>query len=811
MKPLVSVSPGRQIVDEELQILGRVSDSLADISSKTAGAPDYDEALISLRDQMAEAKPEDLPALVEQMTRVAALAGRYGKGRDLPVDPTSPYFAHLRLQEGPRNRDVLIGKRGYIDRERRVQIVDWRNAPVSRIYYRYEEGDDYEEEFGERTVEGTVEARRSITISENQLQRIGCPQGTFISEDGGRTWVEAAPVAAPELKGGQGTAARPPVLSRGQKDSKLGLHSGPALRADKHLPEVAALIDPLQFELITQPDSGLVVLQGGAGTGKTTVALHRVAYLNYQRPRRFRPDAMLIIVPSVALMNYVQRVLPGLGVQGVQAVTAERWFENTRAKVFKGSPRRYNDDTPAIVQRFKKDPLLLDLLASYVQQQVKGIGEELAETFDAGPGAEGMRTQWQRTREEFPIPRLLALKAFVKRQDYPPSTLQLAESKLRQLLRRAGDMLNDWADALTDRERLAAAVARAEGASYTDRQLDQIVSWCSRQSAIAGELEPPPAPAGSQRHEGQDQRRDAEGHASQRRNAEGRDDDHEHHITADGRDLEADEENERPGFDRADDALLLYLCWLKRGELRSATGSAIAYEHLVVDEAQDLSTVEMKVLLEATTEQRCVTLAGDTAQRLVFDNGFSDWETLLRRLDMPAATNTTLALGYRSTREVMALAESLLGELAPPSGAVATRTGAPVELHRFVDQGQAVAMLSEALRSLLLREPLASVALITRYLPQARLYYEALGHAEVPSLRLVQNHEFSFRPGVELCDITQVKGLEFDYVVLLDVTAANYPPSVESRHLLHIGATRAAHQLWLLASSTPSALLPTTL
>ncbi|MEZ4407543.1 MAG: ATP-binding domain-containing protein [Polyangiales bacterium] len=54
----------------------------------------------------------------------------------------------------------------------------------------------------------------------------------------------------------------------------------------------------------------------------------------------------------------------------------------------------------------------------------------------------------------------------------------------------------------------------------------------------------------------------------------------------------------------------------------------------------------------------------------------------------------------------------------------------------------------------------------------------------------------------------QVKGLEFDYVILVDANTSYYPADDESRHLLHIGATRAAHQLWVVATGTPSALLP---
>jgi DNA helicase-2/ATP-dependent DNA helicase PcrA len=777
MKPLERRSEGFEIVEDELRLFGRVSGALTEISTNSVGAPDYDDALISLRDQMSEAKPEDLPALVEQMTRIAALAQNYGKGRDLPVDPTSPYFAHIRLEEDQRTRDVLIGKRGYIDRERRVQIVDWRNAPVSRIFYRYEEGDDYEEELGERMVEGRVAVRRNVTIDDGRLVRIGCPQGTYTAIDD--DWVEAAPVSVPELKGGQGKAARPPVIERGSGRSKLGVHSDRRrVRADKHLPEIAALIDPQQFDLITRPDSGLVVLQGGAGTGKTTVALHRVAYLNYQRPKVYRPDRILIIVPSIALVNYVQRVLPSLGVQGVRVVTAELWLQRTRQKIFKHLTASYHDDTPAVVLRFKKHPMMLDALSEYVAEQVQQTETELRAAMRDLDQSRSVMDAWRKAKDDVLISRLLAVRTFLRNARLPIETHQRADSCTRKLLKRAQDFLADWADMLTDRKRLSSLVARFCPGEFTERQLDTICTWCTRQSDLA------------QPEEDDDQ-------------------EPESMIAADG--IVEDVSPPKGSLDQPDDALLLALCFLKRGELRPATGSAIVYEHLVADEAQDLSVIELKVLMEATSDRKSITLAGDTAQRLVFDNAFSDWESLLERLHMPAATNTTLTLGYRSTSEVMALANSLLGSKAPKNPAHAARTGAPVELHRFNDQGEAVAMLSDALRSLVDREPNASVALITRHSAQAKMYHHALNLADVPGLRLVQRQDFAFKPGIEVTHVSHVKGLEFDYVILLDVTPSNYPDTMESRHLLHIGATRAAHQLWLVSVGQPSPLLPNTL
>ncbi len=73
------------------------------------------------------------------------------------------------------------------------------------------------------------------------------------------------------------------------------------------------------------------------------------------------------------------------------------------------------------------------------------------------------------------------------------------------------------------------------------------------------------------------------------------------------------------------------------------------------------------------------------------------------------------------------------------------------------------------------------------------------------NVRRVESYDFSFAPGIEVTEVEQAKGLEFDYVVLLDASEATYPDRPLGRRLLHVGATRAVHQLWVTSVGTPAA------
>ncbi len=233
-----------RIPQEEQAQLRRILTHLAEQrSALPRNDTRYDEELISLRDQISEARLEDVPAMLAQMERLAGISAQRSEVQASLVDPRSPYFAHMKLRERDRlktsERDVFIGRSTYVDSPNNIRIVDWRHAPVSQLYYRYAEGDDYEETFGDREVEGQVLARRTLTINESQVQRISSSVGTFVrNADGSFRLIENRQAA---LTGGQGKATRPQsASSRGI----LGIGPDGQQRLDRHLPEISALLDP---------------------------------------------------------------------------------------------------------------------------------------------------------------------------------------------------------------------------------------------------------------------------------------------------------------------------------------------------------------------------------------------------------------------------------------------------------------------------------------------------------------------------------------------------------------------------------------
>ena len=222
-----------------------------------------------------------------------------------------PYFARIILAEDsesgePRQIEYKIGYAANPD----CRIIDWRKAPLSKLYYEYKEGDYYSETILNRERDGQIMLRHTIDIEQGKVVRLTCRYGTFALEAG--QWRELAAGAKVRTAGG--------------------------------LPEIAALISPEQFKTITEDATTAVMIQGIAGSGKTTVALHRLAWLLNADNSSLRVNDAVVVVRSTVLKNYISSTLPNLGVEDVKVLTFKELAEKTIAR----SHPKFVDDNNAI-------------------------------------------------------------------------------------------------------------------------------------------------------------------------------------------------------------------------------------------------------------------------------------------------------------------------------------------------------------------------------------------------------------------------------------------------------------------------------
>jgi DNA helicase-2/ATP-dependent DNA helicase PcrA len=234
--------------------------------------------------------------------------------------------------------------------------------------------------------------------------------------------------------------------------------------------------------------------------------------------------------------------------------------------------------------------------------------------------------------------RVTAFAQWVRDGAFEPAARAALDARTR-------DVIGEWAGLLTDRAALGAGFARYAPALFSPGQLDDIHRWCVERDR----------------------------------------------LRAGGR----GEDDEPYALDAEDDALLLRIYQLQRGRLGDAKGP-LAYEHLMVDEVQDFSPLELAVLLDTTSRLRSVTLAGDTAQAIAPEHGFSSWSELLDHLGIAHERVEPLRVSYRSTREIVDCAEHVLGPLQGDVRPVAPRAGAPVEYFGFASAGECAEFLSHA-------------------------------------------------------------------------------------------------------------------
>jgi DNA helicase II / ATP-dependent DNA helicase PcrA len=683
------------IVDEECRWLERLLAARAAEETRRAasgrrGAEALRDELRALRDDAMERSEDDLPDVLHELSVRQRLAAQPAQA--LP-DQSVPYLAHLAVMQAGRRRDYLLGQVSLFDAERDVRMVDWRVAPVAQIYYGYKEGEQYEVEYPGRSVEGVVAVRRAVVVSQGVLRAI-LTEGVTLRRTEQGAWLREDRDATKLARGGAGNAARPGIL---------GVGVGGAHRADV---AVTALLDAEQYAVVSAAQDDPVLVLGSAGSGKTTVALHRLMWLATVKPKRYALERALVIVPEEGLARLSRRLLQPLGGKTADVRTLDAWAEQLCKDVFgKSMPPIYRD-APGLVVNLKRHPALY----------------------------EELRVEFAKLRPE--------------------------HTTIRRLRRRL-------VERFSDRAFLERVVARADG-TLARAAIEQTVRHTMLQIAdtAAAEL--------------------------------ARITDPRMKVALDGERIEAGTPQEIAGtVDIEDLPIYLFLkAW--RDKLSVARVS-----QLVIDEAEDFSLFELFVLGRLLEDEASVILAGDEAQQT--HSSFVTWQRALEALGSRDARICRLSTSYRCPRPIAEVAQHILGPLANSEPPRVARDGAPVGYFQFEQASQVELFVVQAMTELLRNEPEASAAIVlgnrTRVAEFRALFRDH------PDVRGVYDGEFSFNPGLDVTHLDAIKGLEFDYVLVPDATASEYPATEDSRRRLHVAVTRAAHQLWLVAAAPGTGLV----
>jgi hypothetical protein len=536
--------------------------------------------------------------------------------------------------------------------------------------------------------------------------------------------------------------------------ASLGSSRSPRMR------DVLGTIQADQDAIIRAGSRGALVVDGGPGTGKTVVALHRTAYLLYSDPRLgHHRGGVLVVGPHQPYLSYVADVLPSLGEEGVLTCTLRDLVPEGAAAGVEADPEvarlKSSAEMGTAIEaavRFYEEPPREEMTVETPWSDVELGPDDWAEAFDARepgtPHNEAREQVWE---------ALLSIVVDAHDGEVDDDVVRSAlarDRELRAAFERAWPLL-EATDLVGDLWSVPAYLRRC-------------APWLSPHEVRALQREDPRAwtvsdlpllDAARQRL--------GDPEASRRKRRQDA-------VVAAERERMAGVIDE---LIAADDSELLLMTSLRHGDLRDALVDQAAlpvadrdvlagpFAHVVVDEAQELTDAEWQVLL-VRCPSRSFTVVGDRAQAR---HGFPEsWQERLARIGLDDVTLASLTVNYRTPAEVMAEAEPVIRAVLPDANVPTSirSTGVPVRHGSASELGTVLDTWLAA-------------------------------HAEGTAC-VIGDPTFAERPRVRSLSPELAKGLEFDLVVLVDPEALG--EGIEGAVDRYVAMTRATQRLVVLTS-----------
>lgn len=651
----------------------------------------------------------------------------------------SPYFGRIDIDEDGDLDTLYIGTATLQDDDENFLIYDWR-APISSIYYNGTLGPvTYDTPMGTQQV--NLEKKRQFLIADGQIENMFDTNETV------------------------GDSILQTVL--GQQN-------------DEHMRNIVATIQKEQNDIIRNTMADLLVVQGVAGSGKTSAILQRIAYLLYHSRSQLNADQIILFSPNRLFSNYISEVLPSLGEKNMRQVTlAEFLTQRFSGLTVESLFERFEKDQhnfPEIAQRlrlYKESATFMDRVQSYVKQTDDHILAFSSIYFEGKPffTAETIQTIYTSLpklmlpRDKFLNTKNTLIKRLKKR---------IAKDALSDDIQEAVSLLNEYEyQNLTQQKQFASGdeelnyVARAlvrkryeviYDAIYNDYFIDIYEEYCH----FLRQCQPEDVPDGVWATMIEQVKNDIEAHRI--------------HL---------------------EDAVpLLYL-----RDLLTGSGQNHSMQYLFIDEMQDYSAAQLIYVKHAFPMAK-LTLLGDSAQDIFTaeyhpSDFIHEIETIFPHNRIALFT---LLKSYRSTQPITDFAKDLLPNSANIEAF--SRQGVKPVYDLCPDEMTAQTQVTRLTAQLLQYNE--TVAVLTKTADTAARLYASL-RADHP-VTLMSDQDRAIPKGILILPIYLAKGLEFDAVIGYDVSHDTYQATGD-RDILYTLASRAMHDLRLIGIEAPSPLL----
>lgn len=666
---------------------------------------------------------------------------------------SSPYFGRIDfIENGEEEERIYLGVGSFYDEETEQFLVyDWR-APISSLYYDYGIGPaQYEAPGG--TITGEMKRKRQFVIRSSHIESM-FDTGITIGDEMLR-----------EVLGKQ---------------------------ANTQMKSIVATIQKEQNRIIRNDTSRLLVVQGAAGSGKTSAALQRVAYLLYRYRGGLNADQIVLFSPNSMFNSYVATVLPELGEENMQQATFQEYLERQLGRHFDledpftqmeyALSSKTEPDYPVRMAsiRYKATMHFMRLIERYVEtlhegglifrdimfrEEVLISAAQIHERFyslDAGlsiPNRMQLIAEWLRTE-------LKRLERSERKKSWVEEEIQFLDNDIYVRAHRRLQKKKEYSEQTFDdfkrEEKLLATVVVQE----MFKPLRRLVRRLRFLDAVAvyKQLFAP-------------------GFAEQFQ-------------------MDLPEQWEymcKQTIEKVDAAELFYedaTPYLYLKEQLEGFQRNTSVRHVFVDEAQDYSPFQF-VFLKKLFPLARMTVLGDLNQAIhahAADNGFMAAEELY---GSKQTETIILTRSYRSTRPIIEFTSQMIsgGENIEPFN----REGEKPSLTNVLKE-QLAQRIIERVRGLQTAGH-ETIAVICKTASESKEAYNAM--RDNLQLRLIRKESASFEPGVLVIPSYLAKGVEFDAVIVYD--ASQY--GIENRKLFYTVCTRAMHELYLYASEEENPLL----